>query len=246
MKTRDPITALTEREKECLRHWLQRKTAKQIALDIGVTHHAVEKRLKMARTKLGVTSSLEAARLLEAAEGYGQTVAQSAQGHPPSPLRKDWQPQLATFGAFAMIVTAAAIALALSQSTAPAPAPVPAFAPAPGTSAPLNTRLAEMTKRTFDSLDEDASGYLEGAETPHRQTVVLDPGDRVDQSGTIVRTGRLQADETPDPDRLRAFYAEADRNADGRVSYAEYHSWSVPRIAGLGLTVIDGLFKPET
>ncbi|MEM7687617.1 MAG: LuxR C-terminal-related transcriptional regulator [Pseudomonadota bacterium] len=235
MDKADRIDRLTERERECLRRWMARKTAKEIALELGVSHHAVEKRLKMARTKLGVTSSLEAARLLEEAEGYGQTVAQSAQGHAHSPLRQQWQPQFATLGAFAMILTAASVALALSQSTTPA---------APDTSDPLDKRLAEMTKRTFDSLDENASGFLEGAESPFRKKVVLDPGDRIDQSGTIVRTGRLQADETPDPDRLREFYAKADRDADGRVSYAEYHSWSVPRLAGLGLTLIDGLSKP--
>jgi hypothetical protein len=48
-----------------------------IAADLGISHHAVEKRLKMARIKLGATSSLEAARMLGEAEGYGQAVAQS-------------------------------------------------------------------------------------------------------------------------------------------------------------------------
>jgi DNA-binding CsgD family transcriptional regulator len=68
---------LTEREKVCLRQWLQHKSAKEIAADLGISHHAVEKRLKMARTKLGATSSLEAARMLGEAEGYGQAVAHS-------------------------------------------------------------------------------------------------------------------------------------------------------------------------
>jgi DNA-binding CsgD family transcriptional regulator len=68
---------LTEREKVCLRQWLQHKSAKEIAADLGISHHAVEKRLKMARTKLGATSSLEAARMLGEAEGYGQAVTQS-------------------------------------------------------------------------------------------------------------------------------------------------------------------------
>ena len=68
---------MTEREKVCLRQWLQHKSAKEIAADLGISHHAVEKRLKMARTKLGATSSLEAARMLGEAEGYGQAVAQS-------------------------------------------------------------------------------------------------------------------------------------------------------------------------
>ncbi|MEA3068156.1 MAG: hypothetical protein QOK41_1563, partial [Sphingomonadales bacterium] len=77
MDDRELLSRLTEREKVCLRQWLQHKSAKEIAADLGISHHAVEKRLKMARTKLGATSSLEAARMLRDAEGYGQAVAQS-------------------------------------------------------------------------------------------------------------------------------------------------------------------------
>src|SRR5438309_5724100 len=77
MDDRGSLSRLTEREKVCLRQWLQHKSAKEIAADLGISHHAVEKRLKMARTKLGATSSLEAARMLRDAEGYGQAVAQS-------------------------------------------------------------------------------------------------------------------------------------------------------------------------
>ncbi len=77
MDDRRSLSRLTEREKVCLRQWLQHKSAKEIAADLGISHHAVEKRLKMARTKLGATSSLEAARMLRDAEGYGQAVAQS-------------------------------------------------------------------------------------------------------------------------------------------------------------------------
>jgi len=77
MGDRDSLSRLTEREKVCLRQWLQHRSAKEIAADLGITHHAVEKRLKIARIKLSATSSLEAARMLGEAEGYGQAVAQS-------------------------------------------------------------------------------------------------------------------------------------------------------------------------
>jgi DNA-binding CsgD family transcriptional regulator len=77
MYERGSLSRLTEREKVCLREWLQHKSAKEIAADLGISHHAVEKRLKMARTKLGATSSLEAARMLGETEGYGQAVPQS-------------------------------------------------------------------------------------------------------------------------------------------------------------------------
>src|SRR3954471_12764121 len=77
MDDAESLSRLTEREKVCLRKWLQHKSAKEIAADLGISHHAVEKRLKMARTKLGASSSLEAARMLGEAEGYGRSVPQS-------------------------------------------------------------------------------------------------------------------------------------------------------------------------
>ena len=75
MDDRNSLSRLTEREKVCLRQWLQHKSAKEIAADLGISHHAVEKRLKMARIRLGAASSLEAARMLVEAEGYGQAVS---------------------------------------------------------------------------------------------------------------------------------------------------------------------------
>jgi DNA-binding CsgD family transcriptional regulator len=76
MDTNLRLAKLTEREKVCLRLWLQHKSAKEIAAELQITHHAVEKRLKIARMKLDATSSLEAARMLHKAEGYGVSVAQ--------------------------------------------------------------------------------------------------------------------------------------------------------------------------
>jgi len=73
----DLVSRLTSKERECLRRWLDHETAKQIALALDVSHHAVEKRLKFARAKLGVGSSIEAAQMVARVEGYGQTVSQS-------------------------------------------------------------------------------------------------------------------------------------------------------------------------
>ncbi len=47
------IARLTENEKICLRRRLLPQTAKEMAADLGISPHAVEKRLKMARAKLG-------------------------------------------------------------------------------------------------------------------------------------------------------------------------------------------------
>lgn len=48
---RAALARLTLNEKECLRRRLLHQTAKEMALDLGISPHAVEKRLKMARTK---------------------------------------------------------------------------------------------------------------------------------------------------------------------------------------------------
>lgn len=72
-----PVLAqLTEAQLECLQLVRRRKTAKQIARSLNITHHAVEQRLKSARRKLGVHTTAEAIDLLEAAEcrAYGDTV----------------------------------------------------------------------------------------------------------------------------------------------------------------------------
>ena len=62
------IARLTEAQRVALRLFMERKTAKQIAIELGITPKAVELRLKGARDALGVSTSAEAARLLAAAE----------------------------------------------------------------------------------------------------------------------------------------------------------------------------------
>jgi DNA-binding CsgD family transcriptional regulator len=74
---RAAIRRLTLAERECLKRCLSHQTAKQMALDLGISPHAVEKRLKMARAKLGLSSSLEAAKLVESLERYGRLGPQS-------------------------------------------------------------------------------------------------------------------------------------------------------------------------
>src|SRR6478752_10562687 len=82
------LARLTANEKECLRRRLQQQTAKEMALELGVSPHAVEKRLKMARTKLGLSSSLEAARLLAASEGYQRSGPQAPDLETAPPRRQ--------------------------------------------------------------------------------------------------------------------------------------------------------------
>jgi DNA-binding CsgD family transcriptional regulator len=123
MDGRDSLSRLTERERVCLRQWLQHRSAKEIAADLGISHHAVEKRLKMARTKLGATSSLEAARMLAETEGYGQAVPQSPDlASDALPLHSDFT-RLAILGVVIMIVVGAIVLGLLSQPAAFSQAP---------------------------------------------------------------------------------------------------------------------------
>jgi DNA-binding CsgD family transcriptional regulator len=61
------VARLTEAQCEVLRHFHKRKTAKEIGRELGITHWAVNERLRSARRVLNVATSGEAARLLTAA-----------------------------------------------------------------------------------------------------------------------------------------------------------------------------------
>src|SRR3954465_5908776 len=90
--TRAAILRLTVAERECLKRCLDHQTAKQMAIDLGISPHAVEKRLKMARAKLGLASSLEAARLLLGTEGCGQPGPQASDLAPAPEAANDTGP----------------------------------------------------------------------------------------------------------------------------------------------------------
>jgi len=154
---------LTEREKVCLRQWLQHKSAKEIAPDLGISHHAVEKRLKMARTKLGATSSLEAARMLGEAEGYGQAVTQSPDLVSDALPRHSAFTRLAILGVAIMILVGAIVLGLLLQPAAfshaannqPAGSPgeqgfIPGSVPTAGTEAAVRRLVAGLASGSPD------------------------------------------------------------------------------------------------
>ena len=74
------IARLTEAQRVALRLFMERKTAKQIAIELGITPKAVELRLKGARDALGVATSAEAARILNAAEQENNTFRETLGG----------------------------------------------------------------------------------------------------------------------------------------------------------------------
>ncbi|HEX9946258.1 MAG TPA: helix-turn-helix transcriptional regulator, partial [Allosphingosinicella sp.] len=163
MDDRDSLSRLTEREKVCLRQWLNHKSAKEIAADLGISHHAVEKRLKMARTKLGATSSLEAARMLCEAEGYGQAVAQSPDLVSDAPPLHPGFTRSTIVGVAIMILVGAIVLGLLLQSATfsqaadnkPAAAPgdrisAPGAVPTAGTEAALRRLVAGLASGSPD------------------------------------------------------------------------------------------------
>ena len=222
MPPEDATARLTPREKEVLRAWLDHKSAKEIALDLGITHHAVEKRLKMARTKLGAASSREAARILahaeEASAGYGQAV--TAPPDLPAPPRPGPSRRYRSvlLGGIAMSL---ALVVVLTLATPPAGQ----------TDIVLNNNLEPI----FTQLDANASGYLEGSESPFVELALLDKAFPVEPGAD--HNGNAILGDGRDPAQVAAFYAAADTDADGRVSFREYYAWSVAQLDQLGVEV---------
>lgn len=142
-RTRAALSRLTENERACLARRLRHQTAKEMAIDLGISPHAVEKRLKMARTKLGVSSSLEAARLLEANERYGRTGPQPSDLGGQDGERQDQGDPKPAWRRIALYVVTGVIAMSLAVialfAVAPLNAPVGGVAPLPaeGGVAPL-------------------------------------------------------------------------------------------------------------
>jgi DNA-binding CsgD family transcriptional regulator len=243
MSTEPLLKRLTEREKEVLRAWLNHKSAKEIAIDLGITHHAVEKRLKMARTKLDAGSSLEAARMLAEAEGASQGYQPTVTGSPdlPSPpLPRQSRPyRPIILGGIAMSL-AIVLALALTAGGEPAANPAP---PAKGIEIALDTNLEPI----FDQLDENRSGFLENPESPFIELAILDT-DYPAEPGQDHNGNAVLGDKT-DPAQVADFYAAADADADGRVSFREYYAWNKVHLAQLGIevtSVVKALPAPES
>lgn len=233
-KARAALGRLTAGERECLHRKLRHQTAKEIAIDLGVSPHAVEKRLKMARAKLGLSSSVEAARLLLAAERYQQTGAQSPDLHSASPAsEKRLYRQLILGGLVMILVTAAIIALAAQSSGVVAPPPAPA-----GETQPDNFRMAPASEFVdgtpeelrafaedrFRAMDKDGSGFIERGEAPVPQIRLTDA--TWDGDGQPPREWFEQQQSRPvpiEPEMARgAYIAKGDANADGKLSFDEY------------------------
>jgi DNA-binding CsgD family transcriptional regulator len=76
----DRLSKITEGQRACLRFVFMHLSSKDIARELGISPHTVDQRIRVAIQQLGVTSRVEAARLLAASEGvapYQPTIYQS-------------------------------------------------------------------------------------------------------------------------------------------------------------------------
>jgi DNA-binding CsgD family transcriptional regulator len=232
------LARLTDNEKECLRRRLQQQTAKEMALDLGVSPHAVEKRLKMARTKLGLSSSLEAARLLAASDGYQQAGPHAPDlpisarlAQPPLPRQKVVGASIVTLATAAALVLAAQLAGGIADDWVPsntAHVPIPAEQVIDVHPNPMDERItptaAEMELLViwnFRVLDKDQSGYLEQGENLVR--VLADPIDPNDDNVTSGQTSVRRLT------RLE-YIAPHDKNGDGKWDLDEFREWLTPHL----------------
>jgi DNA-binding CsgD family transcriptional regulator len=228
-RTQAALARLTANEKECLRRRLRQQTAKEMALELGVSPHAVEKRLKMARTKLGLSSSLEAARLLTATEAYQRTGPQAADV--PFARRaseKRHHRPLFLGGLVMTLVAAAIIAIAAQSSGSVADAGtapdnfrmLPASDFVDGTPEELRAYAEER----FRTMDQDGSGFVERGEAPVPQIRLTDASWAGPGQPTREWIEQQQSRAVPlDPVMARAAYiSQGDTNADGKLSFDEY------------------------
>jgi len=114
-------------------------------------------------------------------------------------------------------------ALALVSAGQPA---IDARTPADTDAIELDANMAPI----FDKLDQNGSGYLEQPESPFVTMALIGPANP-----TGAKPAALLGDST-DPDQVAEFYKLADTDADGRISFREFHVWNSAQLAELGIT----------
>lgn len=224
-QTTTALARLTDSEKECLRRRLLPQTAKEMALELGISPHAVEKRLKMARARLGVSSSLEAARLLAASEGYQSLVPRTsdlsqhdirhqagAAALPPSGRAAHTLP----LQGLLMITILALLAFVAQDVPTTDPGASPMFDERGRTVTPRKVGPDEADaylRESFALMDADHSGFFEPAEAGK-----LEPRNR----------DRDTALPPAPPAGERKWMDLLDHDRDGRVSSDEYRRYMMP------------------
>jgi len=230
-RTREALSRLTENEKLCLRRRLRPQTAKEMAIELGISPHAVEKRLKMARAKLGLSSSLAAARLLARVEADQHLVPQAPDLPGDAPRQQEGVgaarpdrkrvPRLLS-GGLPMIAALSLMALLAQDAPAPPPARTASAVlhldQMPVRKVDMN-EAAAFNAEDFHFKDVDGSGFLEPREV---SALELRDANRDSSLPPAPPAG------SPDPAAERKWMAKLDANRDGKVSEEEYIDYMTP------------------
>ena len=255
-RIRSALSRLTANEKECLRRRLLPQTAKEMAIDLGISPHAVEKRLKMARAKLGLASSLEAARLLVTAEGYDRSGPQPSDlapdteaGDDPAaagmssqdtvPITRRIGPAF-LWGAILMITFAIGLLALAAQNPEPAMSPAHVTQPDTPLGRAINLNDQKMRPATreeilkavsdaFDLMDANHSGFIERDEAPAQGIGLGEP----QPIGTTPKMGGKMTWITGKMGQAM-WISNIDTDGDGKVSKTEFIAWDSPYFLSRG------------
>lgn len=236
----EAVSRLTEKERECLSRWLQHATAKEIALDLGITHHAVEKRLKSARQRLGVSTSLEAARLVEQIEGYDRAVSGSPElspggepsdtlGHaatrPETPGLSRRRAMVSGVILMSLLLTILAFSM-VEEPTLPATTH-PKENASNVTDSAKKERMTRLFESAYSQLFESASSQTSFAARTFA-TLDLDSSGFIEKpelDGVKFNVRISDSSSTADETVSSPLVADADTDRDGRISASEYRDW---------------------
>ena len=151
----DSLATLTDKEKETLRLIVRGHDAKSMARELDLSVHTINERLRMARRKLGVTSSREAARLLFESEGgtYESLVDEdlgdeAKAGHDQSAGEAPGKPAGRILAGVLIMMTFFAIGLVLSSQFAD-----PGQADVPATQSANDTAAADAARDWLEQID---------------------------------------------------------------------------------------------
>lgn len=236
----EAVSRLTEKERECLSRWLQHATAKEIALDLGITHHAVEKRLKSARQRLGVSTSLEAARLVEQIEGYDRAVSGSPElspgGEPSDTLghaaTRPETPGLSrrramVSGVILMSLLLTILAFSMVEEPTLPTTTHPKENASNVTDSAKKERMTRLFESAYSQLFESASSRKSFAARTFA-TLDLDSSGFIESAEISGMTFTIRTSDSSSPadENIRTpSLSSADTDADSRISSEEYARW---------------------
>jgi DNA-binding CsgD family transcriptional regulator len=216
MKPDGPVLRLTENEKVCLRRKMLPETSKEVARALDISTHAVDKRLKTARLKLGVSTTLDAARILAERENWDQSLVPQKMDLPAPQIQNQFLPGVKEKNRFLLVigfggmgVIAGILVLILQMENL-----------APAQHATTVAEAEQFLARNFQLSDKDGSGFIESGEQPPMKI------RRIENGGNRSQQRLADADTWID-----AF----DNNGDRRVSREEYIARLLPGILEQGI-----------